>query len=95
LEVPDDQPLPSGTEVFVKPGYATRYVPTDTGRAPGVIVEYLLPENRYAVELDTGDRLWPVHPELIEERASIDGDYRLSLGGIELYGVLREQRQTS
>ena len=95
LEVPDDQPLPSGTEVFVKPGYATRYVPTDTGRAPGVIVEYLLPQNRYAVELDTGDRLWPVHPELIEERASIDGDYRLSLGGIELYGVLREQRQTS
>ena len=95
LEVPDDQPLSSGTEVFVKPGYATRYVPTDTGRAPGVIVEYLLPQNRYAVELDTGDRLWPVHPELIEERASIDGDYRLSLGGIELYGVLREQRQTS
>jgi hypothetical protein len=69
-------------------------VPT-SGRASGVIVEHLMPENRYAVELDAGDRLWPVHPDDVEERACVDGDYRLCLGGIELYGVLREQRQPS
>ena len=92
-EADDDQPLPPGTEVYVKPGHAaSRYLPT-AGRAPGVVVQFVLPEARYAIELNTGDRLWPVHPDHVEDRASFDGDYRLCLNGFELYGTLREQRK--
>ena len=87
-------------EVVVPLGVgATVKVRSDTGRRArlGVVAHHDRQKDLYAIELTDGERLWPVTAARVDEyRVDTEdtdeggGDHRLCLGGLELYGTLRE-----
>ena len=89
-----------GKEVVVPLGVgASVKVRSDTGRRArvGVVAHHDRQKDLYAIELTDGERLWPVTATRVDEyRVDTEdtdeggGDHRLCIGGLELYGTLRE-----